>query len=150
MLFNIILKQTEIGALAEEFNIFSLAAQIAAVRYGEVFIPRGTGMTRINRNLSLRGIGHALHALLLMIEQIFTDPGAQGLDKAPEHGEAMIVSPSNINKPQINADKRRFVISTHREERKAKVVFQNGLIGSTGCVLSYNFVHTAVMEPNSK
>ncbi len=53
MLVNIILKQTEIGALPEEWNVFCL--------------------------------------------------GAQRLEKAPEHGEVMIVSLPRNNKPQINS-----------------------------------------------
>jgi hypothetical protein len=52
-----------------------------------------------------------------LIGRIYTDPGARRLEKAPEHGEVMIVSPSNINKPQMNADKRRFVI-------RASVIFE--------------------------
>ena len=35
-------------------------------------------------------------------------------------------------------------------DNNAKVVFQTGLTGSTGCVLSYNPVHTVVMEAKSK
>jgi len=50
---------------------------IIPIMHKQVHLPRrGTRMTRINRNLSLRGIGHALHALLLNITRIFTDPCA--------------------------------------------------------------------------
>jgi hypothetical protein len=79
-----------------------------------------------------------------------------------------------IEKPQINADERRFVISTHRkgrEERKAEEekslrplrlmdfygiptaqgnkaigVFETGFTGSTGCVLSFDPVMWSRME----
>jgi hypothetical protein len=81
------------------------------------------------------------------------------------------------DKPQMNADERRLIAIIHRkgrEERKAEgqkslrllqlieyhgfptargnnenVIFQTGLTGSTGCVISFNQVHPVIMEANS-
>jgi hypothetical protein len=74
----------------------------------------GTRIPRINRNLSLRGIEHALHALLLMIGRIYTDPGARRLERAPEHGEAMIVCLSGLNNHREHRG--------HREKRQGSVL----------------------------
>jgi hypothetical protein len=53
-------------------------------------------------------------------------------------------------KPQMNADKRRLIALFYRKERKAKVVFQTGLTGSTGYVLSFDQVHPVIMEAKFK
>jgi hypothetical protein len=64
-------------------------AQTQKSLYSEKIIRTGTRMPRIGR--------------------IHTDPGAQRLEKAPEHGDAMIVSLPRNNKPQIKGAYKIFM-----------------------------------------
>jgi len=89
------------------------------MEYKQEHLPRrGTQMTRINRNLSLRGIGHALHALLLNITRIFTDPCASASSVFYCTPSAFICVHLRLNKlifRQMKKEKRDLIMTIEEE-----------------------------------